>query len=231
MAQLIRNIIFLSLLFLAAVPAGAQRKVSANVEVKTVAKGKLTTVTKSVYCTSNGRLVTLFRTPAEYYYIANTKGETQIYRPQTNEVLSQYDPTLSSNSELAMLFLSGRINDLGLGQFGYKATKTTREEGYVKTVYSPSNTQQPTVEIVYEDYLPIYCEYTAPDGALLSKKYLSEYQRFGRMVLPLRITDIAYDGRDSTVTRTIYSGVRIDQDSPEFDFTVPAGAKPMKLEQ
>ena len=232
MARLIQKRFFLPLLLLLlALPAGAQRKVSADVEIKTVAKGKLTTVTKSVYCTSNGRLVTLFRSPSSYYHVANTKGETKIYNPATNEVLSQYDPTLSSNGELIMLFLSGRIEDLGLGQFGYRAVRTEREDGYVKKYYSPADVQLPTVQIVFEDYLPIYCEYTTAGGALLSKKYLSDYQRHGRLMLPQRITDISYDERkDSSVVRTIYSNVRIDQDDPAFDFQVPVDAKPMKLD-
>ena len=229
--DLIRKITCLALLLAVFVPAGAQKRVSADVEVKTVAKGKLSTVTKSVYCTSNGRLVTLYKTPVEYYYIANAKGETQFYTPSSGEVLSKYDPELSSNTELAMLFLSGHIDDLGLGYFGYRAGAPTREDGYIKKTFTSPTPSRPSVEIVYENYLPIYCAYTAPDGKLISKKYLSDYQRFGRLVLPLRITDISYgSGKDSTVVRTIYSGVKVDGDNPAFDFQVPVDAKPMKLE-
>jgi len=229
--DLIRKIFCLTLLAAVFVPASAQRKVSADVEVKTVVKGKLSTVTKSVYCTSNGRLVTLFKTPVKYYFIANAKGEAQFYTPDTGEVLSQYSPDLSSNTELAMLFMSGRIDDLGLGQFGYKAGPPSREDGYIKKTFTPSDPSKPLVEIVYENYLPIYCAYMAPDGKILSKKYLDEYSRFGRFVLPLRITDISYGkDRDSSVVRTIYSDVKVDVDNPNFDFQVPADAKPMKLE-
>ena len=229
--DLIRKIICLSLLAAVCVTAGAQKKVSADVEVKTASKGKVSTVTKSVYCTSNGRLVTLYKTPTEYYHVTNSKGETQFYFPSSGEVLSKYDQSLSSNTELVMLFLSGHIDDLGLGYFGYKAGPPSREDGYVKKTFTSPNPSQATVEIVYENYLPIYCGYTAPDGKLISKKYLSNYQRFGRMVLPLRITDISYgQGRDSTVVRTIYSGVKVDEENPAFDFQVPADAKPLKLE-
>ena len=212
-------------------PAGAQKRVSADVEVKTAAKGKRSTVTQSVYCTSNGRLGTLFKTPVEYYFLTNSNGEAQFYTPSTGEVLSRYDPELSSHSDLVMLFLSGRIDDLGLGYMGYKAGATTREEGYVKKTFKHSDPSRPSVEIVYEDYLPIYCAYTNPGGKLLSRKYLDNYQRFGRFVLPLRITDISYgNGRDSTVVRTIYSNVKVDAEDPNFDFRVPADAKPMKIE-
>jgi len=168
----------------------------------------------------------------EYYHIVNSKGENQFYTPATKEVLSRYDPDLSSNNELVMLFLSGRIDDLGLGYLGYKAGPASREDGYIKKNFTAQDPTLPSVEIVYENYLPIYCAYTAPDGKIINKKYLGNYERFGRFVLPLRITDISYGkDRDSTVTRTIYSSVRIDQDDPAFDFTVPADAKPMKLEE
>ena len=219
------------LLLLYCLPLSAQRRVSADVEVKTVIKGKVSTVTKSVYCSRNGRLVTLFRSPATYYAVTNAKGEIQIYNPSTREVLTQIDDSMSSNTELLMLFMSGRIDDLGLGFFGYKSTATGRDGAYLRKTFSPADSQRPRVDIVYENYLPIYCEYVSPEGKLLSKKYLSEYNNFGRLVLPLRITDINYGkDRDSTVVRTIYSGVTLDGTDPSFDFAVPADAVPMKLE-
>ena len=219
------------LLLAASAPAFAQRKVSADVEVKTVAKGKLTTVNKSVYCTNNGRLVTIFRKPVLYYVVSNAKGEMKLYRPDTNEVLSDIDKAFSSNAELISLFMSGHIDDLGLGYYGYKAGATSREDGYVKKTFSSADPGLPSVDIVYENYFPIYCAYTSPEGKLLSKKYLSDYRSYGRYILPHRVTDINYStGRDSSVVRTIYSGVKVDVDDPAFDFQIPADAKPMKTE-
>ena len=231
MDLIFKRILCLALLAAFCLPAMAQRKVSADVQVVSASKGKRSTVTQSVYCTSNGRLVTLFKTPVEYYVLTNTKGDAQFYTPSTGEVLSRYDPELSSHSDLVMLFLSGRIDDLGLGYMGYKAGASTKEEGYVKKTFKHPDPTRPSVEIVYEDYLPIYCAYTAPGGKLLSKKYLDNYKTYGRFVLPLRITDISYGtGRDSTVVRTTYSNVKVDADDPNFDFRVPADAKPMKIE-
>ena len=227
----LRNAIIPLFLVLSCLPLSAQRKVSADVEVKTVLNGKVSTVTKSVYCNRNGRLVTIFRTPNKYYAVTNNKGEIQVYNPATNEVLARIDDSMSSTTELIMLYLSGHIDDLGLGYFGYKATGTSRDGEYLKKVFTSMDTQKPTVEIVYEKYLPIYCEYTSPEGKCLSRKYLSDYNTFGRFTLPLRITDISYGkGRDSTVVRTIYSSVLIDVDDPAVDFSVPADAKPMELE-
>ncbi len=233
MARLIvKSYILPLLLCLVTLPAGAQRKVSADVEIKTVTNGQLTTVTKSVYCTNNGRLVTLFHKPYSYYVVSNTKGEILVYRPDTNEVFPQTDKSLSSNTDLIFLFMQGRIDDLGLGYFGYKVTNTTRDEGFIKKTFTPSDTQMPTVDVVYEDYLPIYCEYKSMGGKLLSKKYLSDYKRFGRFMFPCRSTDIVYgEKRDSAVTRELYSNLQIDVDNPLFDFQVPADAKRMQVEE
>ena len=227
------NKLILPVLFLAAAaPVFAQRKVSADVEVRTVNKGKLTTVTKSVYCTNNGRLVTIFRTPLSYCTVSNAKGEFQLYNEDTNEVISKIDKSLSSNNELVMLFLNGHIDDLGLGYYGYKVTGSARDDGYLVKTFTAADPNLPKVEIAYENYLPIYCAYTSPEGKLMSRKYLSDYQRFGRMVLPLRVTDISYGtAKDSTIVRTLYSAVKIDTDDPSFDFSVPADAKPAKLEE
>ena len=50
---------------------------------------------------------------------------------------------------------------------------------------------------------------------------------------PLQVTvptDILYgEKRDSSVTRIIYSNVKVDVDDPAFDFEVPADAKPMPI--
>lgn len=228
----IRKPLVLLLSCLICLPGLAQRKVSADVEVKTVANGKVSTVTKSVHCRNDGRMVTVFKTPVTSYAITNTKGELKLYDPATNQVFSQIDQEMSSWNELVQLFLNGRIDDLGLGYFGYRATSTGRDGEYTKKTFTHTDSQRPKVEIVYENYLPIYCEYTSPEGKTVSKKYLSGYKTFGRFTMPLRITDISYGkGRDSTVTRTVYSSVRVDADDPAFDFEIPADATPMKIEQ
>jgi hypothetical protein len=46
------------------------------------------------------------------------------------------------------------------------------------------------------------------------------------MMLPTRTTSITYTSpKDSSVMRTIYSGIRVDEDDPLFHFEVPADAK------
>ena len=227
-----RTLIFLFLL-ITVFPLAAQRRVAADVEVKTVVSGKVSTVTKTVYCSNNGRLVTRFRTPDEYLAATNAKGELQLYFPATNEVLTQIDPEISSKTDLIALFMSGHIDDLGLYYYHYKVASTERlEGGLVKKTFISSDPSRPVVSIVYENFLPIYCDYTDAGGKVLSKKYLSGYADHGRFLFPTRITDITYGARnDSSVTRTLYKSVRIDPDDPDFDFQVPADAKPLRLQE
>lgn len=218
------------LLFALAFSAAAQKRVSADVEVKTLADGKVTTVTKRVFCQGNGRLVTVFNTPREYYMLTNLKGELKIYVPSSNEVFTRLDKDMSSENELLYLFLSGRQDNLGLLQMGYTLQSSSFDaEGYLKRTYTTKKQNSaPRVELVLKDYLPIYLAYLDGSGNILSKTYLSSYTKGSRLVFPTRVTEITYnlENRDSTVVRTIYSSVETDGSSPLFDYQVPAGAKP-----
>ena len=210
----------------------AQRRVSAGMEVKTLYGGKVTTVASKVYCASSGRLVQVFESPDQYYTITNPDGEFKIYYPGTNEVYSERKEDFSDRDNVLYLFLSGRGDDMGLGLYGYKLAGTVREGGgIVKRTYVPSAPGKGVakVELVQENYLPIYLAYYNDGGAVVSKVYLSSYSRQGNIMLPLRVTTVQYTSKkDSTLVRTIYSDVKVDGQDPMFDFQVPAGAKPVK---
>lgn len=220
----------LALLIFAPITLSAQRKVVADVEVKQVAKGKVTTITKSVYCANNGRLVVHFHKPEDYYVVTNLKGETRLYMPKTNEVYSDNSDAMSSKDELMLLFMNGRVDDLGLGMYGYKLQSTVNEEGHIKKTYvSDSKANAPKVEIVFENFLPIYMAYLDGAGRITSKSYFTKYETSGRFHFPTRHTTITYVAKDSTVTRTVYSNIRVDQEDPGFNFEIPSNAKSVTL--
>ena len=124
-------------LLLLALGASAQRRASADVEVKTLADGKVTTVTKRVFCQGNGRLVTVFSTPYSYTTVTNLKGEFKLYVPSSNEVFSRVDQSFGSGNELLYLFLAGRQDNLGLLGLGYTLQSSSfDEEGYLKRTYT-----------------------------------------------------------------------------------------------
>jgi len=220
-------IILAAALMLAPVGASAQRRIIADVEVKQAAGGKVATITKRVHCSNDGRAVIHFLKPQDYIVVTNVKGETKMYIPSTNEVVVDNSASLTSQDELISLFMSGRAEDLGLGLFGYRLQSTTREDGLVKRTYVTDKSGDiPKVEIVYDNFLPIYCGYLDASGKAVSKTYYSNYTPAGRLMLPCRTTSITYTSpRDSSVMRTIYSNIQVDRDDPLFEFEVPAGAK------
>ena len=211
------------------VPAGAsaQRRISADVEVKQAAGGKVATITKRVYCSLDGRIVVHFLKPEDYIVTSNVKGETRIFIPRTNEVVVDNTSAMTSQDELISVFMSGRAEDLGLGMYGYRLQSTTREDGLVKKTYvTDKEGAVPKVEIVYENFLPIYCGYVSASGKTISKTYYSKYVPAGRTMIPTRTTSITYTSqKDSSVMRTIYSDIRVDDNDTYYDFQVPAGAK------
>lgn len=201
-------------------------------EVNTLYGGKVTTVRSKVFCGTSGRLVQVFDSPGRYYTVTNPDGEFQLYMPETNEVYSERREDFSDRDDLLYLFLSGHSGDMGLGLYGYKLSGTEREgDGLLKRTYVPVTPGKGAskVELVLENYLPIYLAYYNAGGAVVSRTYLSSYSRFQNLMLPLRVTSVQYTSKkDSTLVRTLYSNVRLDADDPMFDFRVPADAKPVK---
>lgn len=209
----------------------AQNRVSADVEIKTLSEGKVTTVTKRVFCNGNGRLVTVFKSPSECWLVSNLKGEIKMYSPARNEVFYDQKEDFSTKDDLLYLFLTGRSADLGLAGFGYKLQSSEYEEGgYLKRTFTTTrHGSAPKVELVLKDYLPIYVAYLDGGGTVLSKTYLSGYDYESDFVFPSRVTNIEYrKNRDSTVTRTRYLGLDTSGNDPGFTFEVPAGAIPVK---
>lgn len=230
MAVVLRRSLISAALLLLALGASAQRRASADVEVKTLADGKVTTVTKRVFCQGNGRLVTVFSSPYDYRTITNLKGEFKLYVPASNEVFSRVDQSFGSGNELMYLFLAGRQDNLGLLGMGYTLQSSYFDpEGYLKRTYTTKKKDSaPVVELVLKDYLPIYVAYLDNSGNILNKMYLSQYTTGSRLVFPTRVTEITYnkEKQDSTVVRTIYSSISVDGTDPNFDYQVPSGAKP-----
>lgn len=224
--------ILLPVFLLLSIEAFAQRRVSADVEVKTVTGGNVTTVTKSVYCLNNGRLVAYFHSPFEYVMDTNILGECKIYFPSSNEVYVDSSGSITSKDELLSLLLSGRLEDLGVSLSGYRLKTTERlPDALLKKTYQSTNSDMPAqCEIVYKDFLPIYSATLTEDGHPLVKVYYSRYGNVGYTPFPHRSTEIIYNSpKDSTVIRTIYSNIVIDGDDSRFDFSVPEDAKPLDM--
>ncbi|MBQ9652685.1 MAG: hypothetical protein IJV32_00485 [Bacteroidales bacterium] len=70
---MLRRSLISVLLVLAALSAQAQKRVSVEAQIKNLADGKVTTVTKRILCDRSGRLVTVSISPSKFYLIQNLK--------------------------------------------------------------------------------------------------------------------------------------------------------------
>lgn len=164
--------------------------------------------------------------------ITNSVGETKIFMPTENQVMLDNSGAFSSDDEMLMQFLKGRVDDLGIAKDGYVQTSSeTTEDGLLKRTFANKlHPDAPKAEIVYKDYLPIYCAFVKSDGSFVSKTYLSQYKKIGRMSFPHRTTAINFtSAKDSSIVRTVYSNVVADSSDPLFDYQVPSTAQTVTM--
>ncbi|MDD2192418.1 MAG: hypothetical protein PHO12_07745, partial [Bacteroidales bacterium] len=221
-----KNSLFLVLIILS-FPSFAQKKISANVEIKQVKNNKVIVVEKDIFYQSNGNFVVHFTKPQEYYLVTNSLGEAKAYLPQTNEVVIMNDQFFSSQNELLYSFLSNEYKDFGLEKLGF-TMQSQKKEGakIIKTYVTGKKTFKDLskIEIVYEKNLPIYTAYYYKKD-ITRKVYYSKYMHLSQFTFPTQITEISYDSpTDSTVKREVYSNIKVDQFTRNslFDYKIPS---------
>lgn len=227
-------------LFIFLLPFGvlAQSKISADVSVKQLVKGKKIEIEKTLCYDASGKMVIHFKSPEEYFFLTNTYGEAKIYNPKRNEVLLVNEKAYSSENEILYCFFSGRYDDLVLQKNGFKLKSTDFDQNYLIREYEPPTELANTilkVEIVYENHLPIFCAFYKPQGQIARKCYYSKYYISQQYVFPQRITYISFlNDKDSTIHVEEYKNVKFNV-TPEnegvFNFEVPSNAKLVKNEK
>jgi len=222
-------ILFLSF----AIPLDAQQTVSADVTVKQVKDGKASAVSKSICCRNDGSMVAISqKKEGKVYVFTNMRGETRIYDQARNEVMSDNSGAVASTDELLQVFLLQRVDDMGFTSMGYSLTGTKRDGANLIKIFEPKDksSQCARIELVTNDYLPIYCAYLDRKGKVITKTYYSDYKLTERFMFPHRVTEITYlNSRDSVVKLDLYSNLKVNKPDPAFDFTIPANAKIMNV--
>ena len=208
--------------------AGAQVRLSVDVQSVQVAGGKKMTTERSICLHTDGRMIVEQFRPTHHVTITNTLGEMRLYDPKTNEVAIVSDEELASNKEIVAIFASGSYVDMALPMYGYTQSSIRSEDGLlIKTFVPKSVSATAMVELVFQNHLPICMVYYNAKGEAMRKLYFSRYQ-YDRLPIPMRITEIEYTTkRDSLVRLSTYSNLLFDSQaqSPLFDFQVPADAK------
>ena len=217
-------------LFINAAPATINR-LSATVTTRQVQQGKSVTIRGEVFYQRNGDMLTHFTFPREVIILANKLGETSLYDPSRNSVMYYQNKAFSTQTSQLAFFLNGTTSDMGLIQLGYVQAKTSNTgkllvtEWQLKTPDKKAAVQR--VKIVYSGANPIYMHYTDGGGTVIRKVFFYGYQFIDNRPFPATTTEIVYQDRDSTVSKTAYTDIRLNTvaNSPYFEYKIPANAK------
>lgn len=180
---------------------------------------------------NEGSMITHYTYPTDYIYITNKVGEAKVYYPDKNEVYMKTDRMFASESSILYIFLNNKIHDLGLTDVGFKIKDTRVEDGLTITTWSPPVElieQIGKVELVHENFIPIYIAYYTKKQSLLKKTYYYDYSNYRQFSIPLKITEFNYMANgDSVITKINFSGLKFDSQAtgPYFNYKIPDDAK------
>ena len=210
-------------------------RLSMNLVSKALQNGKsITTKAEVYYRISGGLLVTYITSPVEFLVITNDKGEIKMYDIKSNLISQMQAFDFSSENSFIHDFLLGSTNDMGLRRLGFTLKSSKVEDDMVITEWIPPleiNSPTNRIELVHENYSPIYMAFYGAKDKLLSKIYYSNYQNVGDLHIPLTITEFQYHPNgDSTVTKRIYSDIKLNEQVNEkwLNYKIPENAKIVK---
>ncbi len=229
--------VFISVLF-SGIAANAQsgvEKLYAQVESRQLQAGKLVMLKSEVCYEQNGNMVTHFISPKEYMILTNKTGEIKFYDPALNSIYSNQNASYSSQTSQFYYFLSGKANDMGLGNLGFIPLKTYVEKGLIVTLWGlkvpNKNAPVQQIKIVHQNQNPIYMDYKDGLNKIIRKVYYYTYVQLQQFGFPSTSTEIIYNGpNDSTVTKTVYKDIKLNNEAISylFGYKIPANAKIIK---
>lgn len=207
-------------------------RISLSMTNQTLKNGKKVTITADIFYRSDQSvMITHYLTPMEYIFIANNKGEARIYNPAKNEVVVTTSSEYDTEKSLLYYFFTRKTDDLGLKDLGFKLTQTKFDRGMkITTWLAPAQLANKiaTVEMVHENFLPIYLAYMDKKGKILRKIYYDNYITQNTVTIPGNVTEFNYlsDG-DSIIVRTKYSNLKINpkDNNPYFNYQIPSNAR------
>ncbi|MDR4988180.1 MAG: hypothetical protein RG741_04990 [Bacteroidales bacterium] len=207
-------------------------RIMMRMESQSLQDGKTARVEATLfYEAHHGRLITKVESPMQQVMITNQYGELTIYDPGKNTVFRAQSIEYSSKNNLIYFFLNGNTHDMGLRDMGFSLEHTSFEDNLMITRWVPPPSVSNLfshIELVHEDYLPIYAGYFDVNGKLVKKVFYSDYEIYTDVILPFRVTEFNYlPGGDSIINRITLSDVRFNRQavSAWFDFKIPEDAR------
>ncbi len=206
-------------------------KLMMKMESQSLHKGKVVKVEAELFFqATSGRMITRYINPAHRVMVSNNKGEVAVYNEKENTVTYEQGAEYSTESGLIHFFLQGKTNDLGLSDFGFQQMSTEFNDNLVITEWFPPESLYHIynrVELVHEDFIPIYAAYYDAQRKLAKKVYYSDFHYMGDVYLPGLITEFNYIGNDSIINRIRFTDIKVNHQavSPWFNFEIPSDAR------
>jgi outer membrane lipoprotein-sorting protein len=206
-------------------------KIMMHMESQSLHRGKVVRVEADLFFHAmDGRMITRYIQPAHQVMVANNKGEVALYNERENTVVYRQGHEYSTESGLIQFFLQGKTRDLGLSDFGFQQMSTEFKDNLVITEWFPPSSLYHVynrIELVHEDFMPIFVAYYDATRKLAKKVYYSDFQYFGDVYLPGLVTEFNYIGNDSIINRIRFSDIKVNHQavSPWFNFEIPSDAK------
>lgn len=206
------------------------QKLSARMVTKAAQKGTTTTIKADVYYQSSGKMLTHFFDPVELFVMNNDKGEISLYDPKKNTAKQQQNYMYSSETSQLYYFLQNKKGDLGLKTMGFTVNNTRFEEDLMITKWLPPASMMnmiKEVELVHRGQNPIYMKYVGKDGKNAKKVFYYNYTNLNGLDFPQAITQIDFVDKDSVITKTAYSDIKVNDAANHdlFNYSIPSTAK------
>jgi len=220
----------ISLVFFGFVPSG--NEVYLEMESLTLDEGKYIKVKSNIlFDQTQGKMVTYFHYPKEYFFVNNDFGEAKIYLPESNKVIVKYGKNYSTSSSFIYSFLNNQQSDFGLKGQDFQLKETYFEDQYLVTKWIPPSQFLKlftSVKLVTENNYPVFCGYYDSDGDAVQKMYFSNYIPVNYTKIPGRITQISYvlESGDSSVNKITFSNLKTGTNLANNlrDFKIPEDA-------
>lgn len=197
---------------------------------RTTANGMVTRVESNVYYKSSGEMITHFEKPLEMFVFNNELGDIRLYNPESNTVIKSLDNRLGSQNTTFYYFLVGNSEDLGLKSAGFTLLDSKIEDMMLVTKWdSPDElkNQMDRVELVSNGDYPIFMAYLDRKGKYLKKIYYYKFDKVGRSMFPMAITEIDYLKEDSMITKSTFGSFVFDseKDLSMLNYEIPENAR------
>jgi len=208
------------------------KKLSIHVESKILNKGKVISSSADIYFNlDNGKMITHYTKPAEYFVVTNQAGEAQIYYPAKNEVVISQSILFETEKSLFYYFLTNKLSDLGLKDLGFSLSNTRIENKLLISTWKPTmslSSKISKIELVHENQIPIYVAYYNEKYKMTKKIYYYDYYITSNFRFPQKVVEFNYLPKgDSIVNKSVYSNIKINEqaNSSYFNYKIPSNAK------